>query len=127
MASVGGSIESVTLDGRTLSVVAEGGPSVKPGGFKNDIKLAGNGTASLIKMATPIEISGLQVLIDNANGDLDYLIGKQKSFRWLDTTITYADGKVHQGTTQIMDDLEYKSEDSTCSLTLKGPGELVFQ
>ncbi len=46
MAAVGGSIESVTLDGRTFAVAADAEAQRKLGGFENEVQANGDGTAT---------------------------------------------------------------------------------
>ena len=48
MAAVGGSIESVTLDGREYGVAADAEAQRKLGGWENEIQSNGDGTARMV-------------------------------------------------------------------------------
>ena len=59
MTAVGGSIESVTLDGRNFPATADAAAERKLGGFENESQANGDGTARLIKTRVPWSLDGL--------------------------------------------------------------------
>ena len=71
--SVGGSIESITLDGRNFSVAADAEVQRKLGGFENEVQANGDGTARTIKTRVPLSLDGLTVDIDDDQGDAEFL------------------------------------------------------
>jgi hypothetical protein len=124
---VGGSIESVNLDGRNFSVAADAGIERFLGGSKNEVKGNGDGTARLIKTRTPWEVTGFKVAVDDANGDQEFLQALADRNGFFPMSVTMASGKVYQGTAQITGDLKSSSEDATCGFDLSGPQKLTKQ
>ena len=127
MPGVGGSIESVTLDGRTYSVAADAEAQRKLGGFENEVQANGDGTARLIKTRVPLSIDGLTVDIDDAQGDAEFLQELQNRNGYFPIAITYASGEVYQGTAQIVGETQASSQNATASVSLMGPGVLTRQ
>jgi len=57
MSGIGGSIEEVTMNGRTFAVAADADSNRFLGGFVNDVQANGNGSARLIKTRTPWKLA----------------------------------------------------------------------
>ena len=125
--AVGGSIESVTLDGRTFSVAADAETQRKLGGFINEIVANGDGTARQIKTREPLSIEGLALSIDDDNGDQEFLQALADRNDFWPLAITYASGKVYQGSAQITGDMQTSSQAQTAAVNLMGPGILTPQ
>lgn len=127
MPSVGGSIESVTLDGRNFAVAADAESQRKLGGFENEVVANGNGTARTIKTRVPLSLDGLSVEIDDDNGDLEFLQGLANRNDYFPIVISYASGVSYQGTAQIVGEMQSSSQNATASVSLMGPGVLTKQ
>ena len=127
MPGVGGSIESITLDGRTYSVAADAEAQRKLGGFENEVQANGDGTARLIKTRVPLSLDGLTVDIDDAQGDAEFLQELQNRNDYFPIAITYASGEVYQGSAQITGETQASSQNATASVSLMGPGILTRQ
>lgn len=127
MAAVGGSIESVGLDGRQFAVAADAEAQRKLGGFENEIQANGDGTARIIKTRVPLMIAGLTVSTDDARGDQEFLQGLADRFDFFPISITYASGSVYQGTAIIAGELQSGSQNATTQFDLSGPGKLTRQ
>lgn len=127
MAKVGGSIESITLDGRTFAVAADAESQRKLGGFENEVQANGDGTARVIKTRVPLSIDGLTLSIDDDNGDHEFLQGLSDGNSPFPIAITYASGIVYQGTAQIVGETQVSSQNATAAVSLMGPGELTKQ
>ena len=56
--SVGGSIESLTLDGRTFSVAADADTTRNLGGTDNEVEMNGDGTYRIVKTRVAAKIDG---------------------------------------------------------------------
>lgn len=124
---VGGSIESVTLDGRTFSVAADAEAQRKLGGFENEVQANGDGTARLIKTRVPLVLDGLTLDIDDTNGDHEFLQALTDGNSFFAIAITYASGEVYQGTAQITGEMQVSSQNATAAVNLMGPGLLTKQ
>lgn len=125
--SVGGSIESVSLDGRLFAVDGGAEAQRKLGGFENEVQANGDGSARLIKTRVPLSIDGLSLTIDDDRGDHEFLqaLANRKDFYAI--SITFASGAVYQGTAQITGEMQYSSQNSVASVSLMGPGVLTKQ
>lgn len=127
MPAVGGSIESVTLDGREFPVNADVEAQRKLGGFENEVLANGDGTARLIKTRVPLSIEGLAVETDDGRGDQEFLQDLANRSDFFPLAITYASGVTYQGTVQITGDLQGSSQNASSAINLSGPGILTAQ
>ena len=121
---IGGSIESISLAGRSFAVPADLEANVTIGGFKNERRANGNGTGRNVRQRMPWKIAGLQVAMSFANGDPAFLqnLADGPDFA---VTVTFADDSVLNGTGSIEGDLTFSSQASTASLELAGSGTLT--
>jgi len=127
MAAVGGSIESITLDGREFPVAADAEAQRKLGGFENEVQANGDGTARLIKTRVPFSIDGLSIESDDDRGDHEFLQALSDRPDFFPIAITYASGLTYQGTAQLVGEMQTSSQNATASVSLMGPGILTKQ
>ena len=127
MPATGGSIESVTLDGRIFPVAADAETQRKLGGFENEVQSNGNGTARIIKTRVPLAIDGLTIEVDDDRGDHEFLQALSNRNDFFPVAITYASGATYQGRAIITGDLQVSSQNATAALSLTGPGVLTKQ
>lgn len=127
MAAIGGSIESVTLDGRNFAVAADAEAQRKLGGFENEVQSNGDGTARLIKTRVPLSIDGLTVEVDDDRGDHEFLQELSNRNDFFPVALTYASGATWQATAQIVGETQASSQNATASVSLMGPGQLTKQ
>lgn len=127
MPAIGGSIESVGLDGRNFPVPADIEVQRKLGGFENEVQANGDGTARLIKTRVPLSLDGLTVEIDDDRGDQEFLQELTNRTDYFALDITYASGIVYQATAQIVGEVQASSQNATAAISLMGPGLLTKQ
>ena len=127
MPAVGGSIESITMEGREFAVAADVEAQRKLGGWENEVQANGNGTARLIKTRVPLSIDGLTVENDDGRGDQEYLQELANRPDYFAIAITYASGITYQATAQIVGDVQSSSQNATTAINLMGPGILTAQ
>lgn len=127
MPAVGGSIESVTLDGRNFAVAADAEAQRKLGGFENEVQSNGDGTARLIKTRVPLAIDGLTLEIDDDRGDHEFLQELSNRNDFFPIVISYPSGNDYQGTAQIVGETQASSQNATAAVSLMGPGILTKQ
>lgn len=127
MSAVGGSIESVTLDGREFPVAADAEAQRKLGGFENEVQANGDGTARLIKTRVPLAIDGLVLEVDDSRGDHEFLQELSDRNAFYPIAITYASGLTYQGTAQVVGETQASSQSATAAVSLMGPGKLTKQ
>ena len=127
MTAIGGSIESVTLEGREFSVAADAEAQRKLGGWENEVAANGNGTARLIKTRVPLSLDGVVVNIDDSRGDHEYLQDLANRNDFFTIAISYASGITYQGTAQLVGETSSSSQNATAPISLSGPGVLTRQ
>lgn len=125
--SVGGSIESVTVGGRSYTVAADVEAQRKLGGWENEVQSNGDGTARLIKTRVPLSIEGLTLETSDDRGDQEFLQELADANDFFPITITYASGETYQGTAQITGDLQASSQNAMTAVSFMGPGKLTRQ
>lgn len=127
MPATGGSIESITLDGRNFAVAADSEAQRKLGGFENEVQANGDGTARLIKTRVPLSLDGLTLEIDDDRADQEFLQELTNRNDYFPIIISYASGNDYQGTAQIVGETQTSSQNATASVSLMGPGVLTKQ
>lgn len=127
MSAVGGSIESITLDGRNFAVAADAEAQRKLGGFENEVQANGDGTARLIKTRVPLSLDGLTLEIDDDRADHEFLQELSNRNDFFPVVISYASGNDYQGTAQIVGETQTSSQNATAAVSLMGPGVLTKQ
>lgn len=127
MPSIGGSIQSVTLDGRTFAVAADVEAQRKLGGFENEVQANGDGTARLIKTRMPLSLDGLSLETDDDRGDHEYLQALADQPGFFAVSITFASGVTYQATAQIVGEMSASSQSAMTSVSLMGPGIMTRQ
>lgn len=125
--ATGGSIESISLDGREFAVAADAEAQRKLGGFENEVQANGDGSARLIKTRVPLSIDGIQVVIDDVRGDLEFLQSLANAPDFFPVAITYASGVTYQARAQIVGEVQASSQNATATIGLMGPGVLSKQ
>lgn len=127
MVAIGGSIESVTLDGRTFSVASDADTNRKIGGFENDVPANGDGTARLIKTRVPWGVDGLTVAIDDQNGDHEFLQDLADGNAFFALTVSYVSGAIWQGDGQIVGEMQFSNQNAVATMGLMGTGKFTKQ
>ncbi len=125
--STGGSMESVSLDGRQFAVAADADSQRKVGGFENEVQANGDGTARLIKTRVPWGASDLTLDIDDDAGDHEFLQELADRNGFFPITATYASGAIWQGSGQIVGEVQVSSTNATASVGLQGAGQMTLQ
>jgi len=127
MAAVGGSIESVTLDGRIFPVAFDADVTRKLGGFENENMANGDGTSRLIKTRTLWSLSGVQLESDDSRGDHEFLQALADRNDYFPVAITYASGDTYQGAGQVTGEMAGSSQSASITVDLSGGGILTKQ
>lgn len=127
MAAVGGSIESVTLNGRNFAVGADTEVQRKLGGYENEVQTNGDGTARLIKTRVPLSLDGLNIEIDDDRSDQEFLQDLSNLTDFFPISISYASGKTYQGTAQLVGETQSSSQSAMATISLSGTGNLSQQ
>lgn len=127
MSAVGGPIESISLDSRSFAVSADADANVMLGGFTNEKRSNGDGTARTIKTRVPWSVTGVDVEIDDSRGDHEFLQDLADSNEDFAVAVVYASGIIYQGVGQIVGDPSKSSSSQSMSLDLSGGGKLTPQ
>ncbi len=127
MPAIGGSLESITLDGRSFAVTADADTGRKLGGYENSIEANGDGTGRLIKAIVMPMLSGVVVEIDDTQNDHEFVQALANSNRFFPATATFASGVTYQWTSQIIGELSFSNQSTTASFDLSGTGTMTPQ
>lgn len=127
MSAVGGSIESITLDGREFAVAADAEALRKLGGFENEVMMNGNGTGRMIKTRVPLSLDGLTIEIDDSRNDQEFIKELADRSDFFPIAITYGSGITYQGNAQLVGENTASSQNATAAVSLMGPGILTQQ
>ena len=125
--AIGGSVESISLDGRTFSVTADSDVSKKFGGFENEIQMNGDGTSRIIKTRVPLSIEGLVISVDDDRGDREFLNELSQRSDFFPFTITLASGAIYQASVQLVGEVQSSTQNSTAQIALHGAGKITKQ
>ena len=127
MTAIGGSIESVSLNGREFAMAADVEVNRKVGGFENEVLPNGNGTARLIKTRVPFMFDGLAIEIDDARDDQGFVQALADGKDFFPITVTYASGITYQGSGQIVGEIQFSNQTSSCTVSVSGTGAATPQ
>lgn len=127
MPAIGGSLESVTLDGREFAVPADADVNRKLGGFENEVQANGNGTARIIKTRVPFMLDGLTIEVDDARGDQAFIQSLADRPEFFPVTATYVSGITFQGSGQVVGEVQYSNQNASATVNLSGTGQLTPQ
>lgn len=125
--SVGGSLEEITLDGRSFAVTSDADVTRVLGGSENEQQPNGDGSARLIKTRKPWMLGNVVISIDDTRGDHEFLQDLADRKTNYPCSATYASGEVWQGTGQIVGEFQASSAATTSTVSLSGPGKLTRQ
>lgn len=127
MTAIGGSLESITLDGREFAIPADAEANRKLGGWENEVQANGNETARLIKTRVPLSLDGVTIEVDDAAGDHEFIQSLVDLKRFFPIALTYASGETWQGQAQVVGEFQASSQSATGQVSLMGPGRLTKQ
>lgn len=127
MSAVGGSIESVSIDGRTFPVAADAEANQKLGGFEKEQQPNGDGSARAVLTRVTWLLDGLTVQIDPDRADQEFLQEQSDSKKNVNIVVTYASGVSYQGRGSVTGEVSVSSQSATAGITLAGPGKLSQQ
>lgn len=127
MTAVGGSVEAINIAGREFAATADADINFKLGGFENEVRANGNGTARIIKTRVPSGLSSIVVENDQDRDDHEFVQSVADSNDFVPVAITYASGTTYQGRATVVGELQGSSQSATLSFDMQGEGKFVKQ
>ena len=127
MTAVGGSIESVSLNGRPFAATADAEANRKLGGFENEVSPNGDGTARMVKTRVAWALDGIVLTYDDSEGDQEFVQEIADGNGWVPIDVTLASGLTYSGTGTVSGEVQGSSQNASGSVTLSGPGKLAKQ
>lgn len=124
MAAVGGSIETVSIRGRSFSIAHDADGSRILGGYESEVQPNGDGTVRKIKMRKPWSLGGLSFSIDDDLEDQEFLQDRANENVMQAVEVTFASGVVMYAEGTVTGEVSMATQNATSSLTLSGPGLL---
>lgn len=125
--AIGGSIQEVSILGRSFAVASDADTQRKLGGFQNEKQGNGNGSSRTIKTRNGWSLTGLMLEINDSRGDQEYLQEIADMKDDVPISVTYADDSVYSGTGTIVDELNFGNMATTASVSFGGTGKLARQ
>lgn len=128
MAAIGGSIESIDIDGRIFPVAADADVNVKLGGKEKELQMNGDGTPRFVLTAVGWMLDGVTVSIDHDRGDQEFLQERADETSGNSAIgITLVHGVTFSGKGTIVGELQLSTQNATCGVSLAGGGKLEQQ
>jgi len=124
---IGGSILSISLNGRQFSVPADADFSQKIGGFENEVMANGDSTSRLLMTRVPFKLSSVSVAIDDTIQDFEFLQSIADAKEFADLVVEFASGALWTGQGQIIGELTRATATATSEFEISGTGTLVQQ
>lgn len=117
----GGDIRDCSWGGRHFAVAPECAIEITLGGTDAEWKPSGNGEVNGIGKAVAGAVDGLELIVKNEKGDLEYLTSAKNNGEVKPLIIDLIDGSTWQGAMGIEGELKYKSDTGAASLAFRGP------
>ncbi len=128
MTAVGGSIQSISCEGRIFPVTADADTARDLGGFENKVEMNGDASCRLIKTAKGWKLDNFVTECSDTRGDQEFLQSAADAKTMKRWVVTYAeDGSDYSGDGQIVEGPEFSSNAATCKFSLAGGGKLKKQ
>lgn len=128
MTAIGGSLESITVDGREFPATANSDVTRFLGGYTNDVQANGTrNSARIIKTRTVPMFSGILTECDDSRGDQEFLQGVSNRNDFVVIILSLAGGVSYQGRAIITGDMTYSTQNATCTFNLMGEGVFTKQ
>lgn len=127
MGTTGGSVISISLNGRQFAIPADTDVNIKRGGFESETQINGDGTTRKIKTRVPWGILGLSVSIDDSQQDHQFLQGLADGNEVVDVVMELASGAIETGKGDINGELQRATQATTAQFDLMGQGKLNQQ
>lgn len=118
MSAVGGSVFSMTVNGRAFAVAADATVSIKLQKWTNEVAMNGDGSARVLKTLTAQTLESVVLSCNSAKDDLQYLTEANDSMEDISFTITLATGEVYGGKGQFVGDIKEDTSKATLEATV---------
>ena len=113
-----GCIESIVINGRRFTTDADDSCEITYDGFENEVKR--DGSMRIVKSRHSGKIEGLNILMDPARDDQEFIQEAQDSLDFFDVSATLVDGVVVGGSMQLTEAVATDLKEGTASITLEG-------
>lgn len=123
----GGPIQSVSIRGRIFPVAGDADVSRVLGGFTSEVEMNGDGSGRIVQTAVPWKLENVTLSLDDTNGGAEFLQEVANSQSFSTISITLRSGLTYSGQGTVTGDFSSSTMNSTCQVTLSGPGTLTLQ
>lgn len=123
MGAVGGSLGSISFNGRPFSVDGDADVAQQLKKFENEIKINGNGDLRLIKKRIAQMLESIPLAIDDAQGDLEFLSdlndnGDGAPDGLFNVVVGMPSGAIYAGRGQFVGDIKRQTGEATAEVSL---------
>ena len=127
MGTTGGSVISISLDGRQFAVPADTDITLKLGGFENETQANGNGSVRNIKTRVPWSATGVNVSTDDSQSDHEFIQSLADNDAPIDCVVELASGALYTGKGAINGELQRTTQNTVTQFDIMGEGKLAQQ
>ena len=120
MSKAGSAFETIVINGRRFTCDAEDEPKTKLPGFENEVVPNSDGTFRQKKTRVAGTITDLNIVLDDARGDNQFIKESADSLEFLPISATKVDGTLVSGSMQITDEKVLDVKANTMSISLAG-------
>lgn len=123
MGAIGGSLGSISLNGRAFAVDGEADVAQALKKFENEVKVNGDGKLRLIRKRMAQKLEGIPVAVDDAQGDLEFLSdlndnGDGGNDGLFNVVVNLPSGAIYAGRGQLIGDVTRQTGEATAELTI---------
>ena len=123
----GGSVREVQIEGRSFAVAADADGNRDIGGMTNEVMPNGDGSVRVIQTAKPWKMDGLSLVIDDSQGDQEYIQGLINAGTQVPISFLLAGNVIYSGTGVPTGDFTMSTQNITAPLSFSGGGGLTPQ
>lgn len=120
MSKAGGAAESAVINGRRFTCDGADEPKYKLPGFENEVVPNSDGTFRQKKTRVVGTITDMNIVVDQARGDQEFIEESAASNEFLAISITQVDGTLISGNMQITDEKVVDGKANTMAISLAG-------
>lgn len=120
MSKAGGAAESAVINGRRFTCDGADEPKYKLPGFENEVVANSDGTFRQKKTRVVGTITDMNIVVDQARGDQEFIEESAASNDFFAISITQVDGTLISGNMQITDEKVVDGKANTMAISLAG-------
>ena len=127
MGGIGGSVISISLNGRSFAVPADTDITLKLGGFENETQANGDGSTRKVKTRVPWSATGCKVATISSQADQEYIQELSDGDLPVDAVFELTDGSLYTGKGDVNGEVGQTTQNAVTGFDMAGEGKLAQQ